>query len=95
MVVSSDFTAKVKVWGAGGASGTQNPSAGGGGGNAVADVTFSSSPGIFWIVIGDGTKFQHGEPAFRGGGSGALSRYVKRKWWRIFWYFAGCSLYGL
>ena len=71
MVVSSDFTAKVKVWGAGGASGQQNPSAGGGGGNAVADVAFSSSPGIFWIVIGQGTGSQSTQPVYRGGGGGA------------------------
>ena len=87
MVVSSDFTAKVKVWGAGGASGTQNPSAGGGGGNAVADVLFQVLQEYFGLLLEMGwIKIQHCELAFRGGGGGA-DQLLSWKWWRIFWYF--------
>ena len=70
MVVSTDFSAKVKVWGAGGASGTQNGD-GGGGGNAVATVAFKNTPGVYWIIIGDGSGSSPTMPTNRGGGGGA------------------------
>lgn len=70
LVAPSPFTAKVKVWGAGGAGGSSNPgSQGGGGGYSEGDVTFTA--GTFYIVIGKGDGSSTNHPTALGGGGGA------------------------
>ena len=69
LVAPSPFTAKVKVWGAGGAGASPSSRQGGGGGYAEGDVTFTA--GTFYIVIGKGDGSSSNHPTALGGGGGA------------------------
>ena len=69
MVVANPFTAKVKVWGAGGAGGTSGGNNGGGGGYSEGDVTFAA--GTHSIIIGTGFGSPSNQPLGRGGSGGA------------------------
>jgi len=68
LVAPSPFTAKVKMWGAGGA-GPNGTRQGGGGGYAEGDITFVA--GTYAIVIGKGDGSPTNHPTNLGGGGGA------------------------